>query len=149
MESLEKAYSGRKRTKIFWIVIMVVILGIFYFQPEILESMNIKPRIHPGFSFILGGFFVQSLYYFFVSLSRPKTRICNHFLIDNYDQNVFSWSKIEKVKIEGDYLIFIIPKGRLWKEYRISLFSTVDKDVEKICEIRGIPFEKQENASNP
>ena len=61
---------------------------------------------------------------------------------------VVSWNQVKRVKKKGNYLILHTPEVQFKKQYRISLFPVkgkeeIVKDVEKICEMKGIPFEKQ------
>jgi hypothetical protein len=75
-------------------------------------------------------------------------RICDHFYIDNYDDDIMNWSQIKNVAVEGNYLTLYMPKAKVWKTHRVSLSSVPDKEeflneIKRICEIRGIPFKEQ------
>ena len=77
-------------------------------------------------------------------LTRPRTRICDHFLIDSYDRNVISWNQVINVRIKASNLQFTLPEGRMWKKYYLPI---QDKEglidyVEDICKSRGIPLER-------
>ena len=149
MVSSEKEYPGSKRGKIFRFALMVGILGVTFFQLEILEAMGRQPRIDPGINFILGGLLGVQLFYFINSLLKVGMRICDHFLIDHYDQNIMRWSQIKKVAVEGNSLTLHMPEARVRKKYHISLSYVPDKEefmkeIKRICEIRGIPFKEQQ-----
>ncbi len=149
MISSEKEYPGDRRARIFWLALMVVTFGIAYFQVEILVTMDKGPYFNPGLNFMFGSFFMLSLYSFVNSLFRAKMRICDHFVMHNFDQNIMSWSKIKNVVVEGDSLTLYMPEARVWKTYSISLPSVPDKgefmnEIKRICEARGIPFKEQQ-----
>jgi hypothetical protein len=44
LESLERAYSGSKKTRIFWAILIVIIIGVAFLQTDIL-MVNIDPRV--------------------------------------------------------------------------------------------------------
>ncbi len=149
MVSSEKEYPGSKRGRIFQFALMVGILGVFFFQLEILEAMGRQPRIDPGINFILGGLFAVVGFYFINSLLKASIRICDHFLTDNFDQVVLRWSQIKSVAVEGNSLALHMPKARIRKKYHIPLSYVPDreefmKEIKRICEIRGIPFKEQQ-----
>jgi hypothetical protein len=61
---------------------------------------------------------------------------------------VVSWNQVKGVKKKGNYLVLHTPGVQFKKEHRISLSAVMKKeeivkDVEKICEMEGIPFEKE------
>ncbi len=149
MVSSEKEYPGDKKARIFWFALMVGIFGVTLFQIDILEAMGREPYFNPAHNFLLGGSFTLALYSFLNSLFRAKRRICDHFYMDNYDQNIMRWDQIKNVAVEGNYLILYLPEAKVWKTHRISLSSVPDKEefvkeIRRICEIRGIPFKEQQ-----
>ena len=149
MVSSEKEYPGSKRGKIFRFALMLGILGVTFFQLEILEAMGKQPRIDPGINFMLGGFLGVQLFYFINSLLKAGMRICDHFLIHHYDQKIMRWSQIKNVVVKRNSLTLFMPEARVWKEYPISLSSVPDKEefvkeIKRICETRGIPFKEQQ-----
>ena len=149
MVSSEKEYPADKRGRIFRFVLVAGILGVTLFQREILEALGRQPHFSPGLSFLLGCFFATRVYYFVDSLFRAKMRICDHYLIDNYDQNIVRWSQIKNVAVEGNSLTLHMSETRVWKGYSISLSSVPDKEefmkeIKRICEIRGILFKEQQ-----
>ena len=147
MELKEKSLPREKKSIILRIIYSATILGMYAFKGEILTALHIELPYGCFVNFVLGGLFVQSLYAVIASLTRPRTRVCDHFVIDNYDGNVISWDLVKKVRVRKDWLTLIMPEGRLWKEYTITLQWISDKEefvnyIEKICTSREIPFEK-------
>ena len=58
-----------------------------------------------------------------------------------------TWDQVTEVEKKGNYLILRTPEVQFRKKIRISLSKVKEreeivKDVEKICEIKGIPFKK-------
>lgn len=148
MESLENIYLERNWTPLMWFTAMVLTFTISLFQLDIQKALGIEPHINPGLNFFLGFMVAWFLGPFMTSLSRPKIQICNHFLIRHRALEVVSWNQVKGVKKKGNYLILNTPGVQFKKEHRISLSAVkkkeeIVKDVEKICEMEGIPFEKE------
>ena len=148
MVSSEKEYPGDNKARIFWLALMVGIFGVTIFQTDILEAMDKGPYLSPAHNFLLGGSFMLALYFFGSSLFRAKMRICDHFYMDTYDQNIMSWSRIKNVAVEGNDLALHMPDAKVWKTHYISLSSVPDREefvneIKSICEVRGIPFKEQ------
>ncbi len=146
MKSLGKAYFRDRKVKIFRIVLLIAVIGILFFQLHILEMLGKEPRIYAGLNFMFGVLFISIFNSFDKSLFRPVIRICDHFLIRNYDQEVVSWNQITSVKLKGDMLVFKVPEAKFWKKFYISTSFIPDKktlvdDIKKTCESKGIPFE--------
>ncbi|MBU7046855.1 MAG: hypothetical protein HXS54_10510 [Theionarchaea archaeon] len=148
MESLENTYLERNWTPMLWFTVMVLVITISFVQIDIQKALDIKPHINPGLNFFLG--FLVAMFYthFITSLSRPKIQICNHFLIRHRTLEAVSWNQVKSVKKRGKYLVLHTPEIQFKKEIRIFLSPVkgkeeIVKDVEKICEMKGIPFKKQ------
>ena len=89
----------------------ITTLGMYAFKGKILTALHIELPYGCFVNFVLGGLFVQSLYAVVASLTRPRTRVCDHFVIDNYDGNVISWDLVKKVRVRKDWLTLIMPEG--------------------------------------
>jgi hypothetical protein len=147
MESVEKIYSEKNWTPIMWVIIMAIAFAAGFFQLDIQEAMNIKPYINPGVNFFSGFLFALAWTYFLTSLSRPRIRICNHYLIRHRYLQMVSWGQVTNVEEKENHLVFNTPEVQFQKKLRISLSKIQEKeeivkDIEKICEIKGIPFKK-------
>ena len=144
MELKEKIYPGKRESIIIRVILLAVLLGILFFQMDILKVLGREPHIDAGLNFVIGCFSTQLAYGLFAAVNRPRMRICDHFLLDAYDKNVISWNQVSKVRIKGNYLYLILPERRLLKEYPISIYDGegfIDY-VEDICRSRGIPLER-------
>jgi hypothetical protein len=100
--------------------------------------------IYPALYLTIGAFSVLFYYSLLTVLTRPRTRICDHFLLDFHDQHVISWNQVSRVRVKGNYLSLILPEKRIWKKYAMSIQDReglIDY-VEDICKSRGIPFER-------
>lgn len=147
MKLLANSYYSEKKTKVFWISLIIITVGITYFQPEILKMMNREPHYSPGLSFLLGYVFASLLSPLLNFFLRPKVRICDHFLICNYDRKVITWDQVVHARMKGNNLVLTVPKAQLQKECWVSLSSVPKRtdllsDIENVCETRGIPFER-------
>jgi hypothetical protein len=148
VESLENTYLERNWTPLMWFIAIVLVITISFVQLDIQKALGIEPHINPGLNFFLGFLTAMSFFHFITSLSGPKIRICNHFLIRHRTLEAVSWNQVKSVKKRGNYLVLHTPEVQFKKEIRISLSAVkkkeeIVKDVEKICEMEGIPFEKE------
>ncbi|MBU7019216.1 MAG: hypothetical protein HXS44_17030 [Theionarchaea archaeon] len=148
MESLENIYLERNWTPLLWFIAIVLVLTISFVQLEIEEALGIEPHINPGLNFFLGFLTAMSFSHFITSQSRPKIQICNHFLIRHRALEAVGWNQVKKVEKKGNHLILHTPEVQFKKEIRISLSAVKEKeeivkDVEKICEMKGILFKKE------
>ena len=144
MELKEKTYPGKRESIIIRVILLAVLLGILFLQVDILKALGREPHINAGLNFLVGCYTTQLAYGLFAAVTRPRTRICDHFLLNSYDRNVISWNQVSKVRIKGNYLYLILPERRLLKEYPISVQDReglIDY-VEDICKSRGIPLER-------
>ena len=144
MELKEKIYPGKRESIIIRVILLAVLFGILFFQVDILKALGREPHIDAGLNFVIGCFSTQLAYGLFAAVTRPRMRICDHFLLDTYDKNVISWNQVSKVRLKGNYLSLVLPERQLMKEYPISI---QDKEglisyVEVICENREIPLER-------
>ncbi|MBU7019219.1 MAG: hypothetical protein HXS44_17045 [Theionarchaea archaeon] len=148
MESLENIYLEKNWTPLLWFTAIVLVITISFVQLDIQKALGIKPHINPGLNFFLGYMAAWFLGPFMTSLTRPKIQICNHFLVRHRTLEAVSWNQVKKVKKKRNYLVLHTPEVQFKKEIRISLSPVkgreeIVKDVEKICEMKGIPFEKE------
>jgi hypothetical protein len=148
LESLERAYPGSKKTRIFWAILIVIIIGVAFLQTDILMALNIDPRTGYSIDFFLGSAFMLLMYHSLVTLFRPRMRICTHFLVSDYDRKVVSWDHVKRVKIKGKYLHLETPESRLLGTFILDLSCIYDMsglidNIKRVCEDRGIPFENQ------
>ena len=149
MESMGKVYFSHRDIVILKSATIVAFFAITLFLPYILQEININFVFHWRISFFLGVLFMFLLVNFGKSLKKPKIRICDHFLMLNYDQDVLNWNQITSARKEGNTLIFNIQKCKYEKgSYKVSLSSVPKREefireVEGICENKGIPFKRQ------
>jgi hypothetical protein len=145
MELKEKTYP-RSRESIATIlgfplaILFGIVVCLLYTEAKIGRGDLIYPVLYltiGAFSFII----YDSLC---AVLTRPRTRICDHFLLDFHDEYVISWNEVSRVRVKGNYLSLILPEKRIWKKYAMSIQDReglIDY-VEDICKSRGIPFER-------
>ncbi len=145
MELKEKTYP-RSRDSIITILVFPlaalfgIVVSLLYTEAKIGRGYLIYPVLYlviGAFSFI----FYNNLC---AVLTRPRTRICDHFLLNLHDEYVISWNQVSRVRVKGNYLYLILPEKRIWKKYAMSIQDNeglIDY-VEDICKNRGIPLER-------
>jgi hypothetical protein len=147
MELVERTYSERDWTPILLFIIGIAAFILLFFQWDILEALNIESHFRSGMNFSLGALFGSSLSLSLITITRPKIHICNYYLSRHRGMEEATWDQVTEVEKKGNYLILRTPEVQFQKKIRISLSKVKEreeivKDVEKICEIKGIPFTK-------
>ncbi|MBU7017170.1 MAG: hypothetical protein HXS44_06640 [Theionarchaea archaeon] len=144
MELKEKTYP-RSRDSIATILgfplaaLFGIVVSLLYTEAKIGRGYLIYPALY----LVIGAFSVILYYNLCAVLTRPRTRICDHFLLDGHDEYVISWNQVSKVKVKGNCLYLILPEKRILKKYPVSIQDSeglIDY-VEDICRSRGIPLE--------
>jgi hypothetical protein len=149
MKSLEKEYFSDRRAKVFWAALFISIFWVFVLgQVYIPMIVGGGSRVHVFFDCLIGFFWFLIISKLTNSISNPKIRICDHFLIFDYDTVAMNWSKIRSVAIKGTSLLLETQKDKLTVKRKASISCIPEReelinDVEKICKEKGIPFEKQ------
>ena len=140
MISLEKSYFSNKSITVLKVASIAASWVILAFLVK---------NYYPSLAFFSGAILMQMMMSFIKSMSRPKGRLCEHFLILNHYQDVVSWSNIVNVRLKGDTFTFDIRKDTSWREkYDVSLSYILKKeelldDIKALCEAKNIPFEFQ------
>ncbi|MBU7017839.1 MAG: hypothetical protein HXS44_10035 [Theionarchaea archaeon] len=116
------------------------VVSLLYIEAKIGRGYLIYPALY----LVIGAFSVILYCNLCAVLTRPRTRICDHFLLNLHDEYVISWNQVSKVRVKGNYLYLILPEKRIWKKYPVSIQDSgglIDY-VEDICKSRGIPLER-------
>ncbi len=148
MKSSEKLYYSERKVRYFWGGLFLTVLAIYIYQGVTLETLVKNPRFHASLSFALGLLFISSLLAFFQSEYRPKVRICEHFLMSNYDNAAVNWSQLESVTLEGTSLILQVQEEKCKSRHSMSLshipqIRELIDDIREMCGVKGIPFEEK------
>ena len=145
MELKEKTYPRSKESIATILVfplaaLFVIVVSLLYTEAKIGRG----DLIYPALYLTIGAFSVFFCDSLLSVLTRPRTRICEHFLLDLHDQNVISWNQVSKVRVKGNYLSLILPEKRIWKKYPMSIQDNelLIYYVQDICKSLGIPFER-------
>ncbi|MGD2250001.1 MAG: hypothetical protein PVF58_16470 [Candidatus Methanofastidiosia archaeon] len=151
MELSEYGYSASKKRSIIYIFVYVIFFAIlFYYHQDIINALNLPVIYNSVFSLLLGLFFADLTYSHFRSFFKPKIRICQHFFIYSYDQTVIPWNQITHMRVTTEgWLVITVSSEEKSHTHRVNVGSVSNKkkflcDIEKICEIKEIPFEKPE-----
>ncbi|MBU7018868.1 MAG: hypothetical protein HXS44_15270 [Theionarchaea archaeon] len=90
MELKEKTYPGTKTSIITVVILLAVLSGILAYFLYTQVKMGREYFINPALYLAIGAYYAILAEYLLSVLTRPRTRICDHFLIDSYDHNVIS-----------------------------------------------------------
>lgn len=149
MESSEKTYYGNKKVLIFYLFLSFLpFIIVFYYHPDIIRALHLPPIYNSVFSLMIGVIHTGLTYGLFRSFYKPKIRICDHFLITSYDQNVISLKQITNMRLTTEgWLVITTSDGANLHTDRVNVGSVLNReeflgDMETICKAKGIPFEK-------
>ncbi len=151
MELPEKVYYGNKKLLTIYVFLSFIpFIILFYYHPDIIRALHLPPVYNSVFSLMIGVIHTGLTYGLFRSFYKPKIRICDHFLITSYDLNVIKWKQITRMRVTTEgWLIINTSEGAKTRTDRVNVGSVSNReefldDMEKICEAKGIPFEKPE-----
>ncbi len=144
MELKEKTYPRSKESIVQLVIPLAALFGtavcLLYTEAKFGRGYLIYPALYLAI-----GVYCTIFYYNLLTvLTKPRMRICNHFLLNVHDQYVISWNEVSRVRVKGNYLYLILPEKRIWKKYPMPIqeMEGLIDYVEDICKNRGIPFER-------
>ncbi|MBU7017300.1 MAG: hypothetical protein HXS44_07300 [Theionarchaea archaeon] len=147
MKLLQKAYYNRRRVKLFWAVITVALTATFVLQRFIPKISEMNPLFIAIFNYSIGTFETLSFLALHRAAYKPKMRMCEHFLLCDYDLSVWDWSQIENIRVDGTKLTARVMVKNMKVTSKVSLSNVINtedliRDIENICAAKGIPFER-------
>lgn len=142
----EKVYVGNKKRTVFWLILsLAIFVVLFYYHWDITRALHLHPAYNSLVSLMIGSISAKIDGGLIKSLSGPKIHLCNHFLM--FSGNVIHWDHVTHVKVTKEgWLTIDTTKGKNMRN-RINVGSISHReefldDIEKMCEIKEIPFEK-------